>query len=290
MEFLVIALVLSLLWSLNPAAVSKWGRHAPPILFTAVRALFAFVFLLIALYVLTYTGFTASTNSITPLAATLIFLSALTGPAFGDTLYVKSIQLLGGSLAVTISYTYIMFTQLFAHVFGVEVVGLHTVVGGAVAFAGIMVAVLGNDIRRTNVKGIVCAIGAAVNWGMATVLIKAVRSYMDPVLLSITRLLMVFVIMLTLSAVLERDRLVVDKEFVIAALVTGILGWGLGMVLFVYSIYTVGASTTSIATALTPVLSQVVTRLIASEKPSLRVVAGAVLVALGIAVSSSKLL
>jgi len=56
------------------------------------------------------------------------------------------------------------------------------------------------------------------------------------------------------------------------------------MVLFTYSIYSLGVSATVVATALAPVLSQLTTRLVAGELYSRRVVAGALLVSLGIVI------
>jgi hypothetical protein len=72
--------------------------------------------------------------------------------------------------------------------------------------------------------------------------------------------------------------------FVIAVFITGVLSWGVGMVLFTYSIYSLGVSATVVATALAPVLSQLTTRLVAREPYSRRVVAGALLVSLGIVI------
>jgi drug/metabolite transporter (DMT)-like permease len=77
---------------------------------------------------------------------------------------------------------------------------------------------------------------------------------------------------------------VVDRGFVIAVFITGVLSWGVGMVLFTYSIYLLGVSATVVATALAPVLSQLTTRLVAREPYSRRVVAGALLVSLGIVI------
>ncbi|MEM1623372.1 MAG: EamA family transporter, partial [Sulfolobales archaeon] len=75
------------------------------------------------------------------------------------------------------------------------------------------------------------------------------------------------------------------RPLLIASSITGVLGWGIGMYLFVYSIFAIGVSATAIATALTPVLSQMSTKLIASEKPRLRQVLGALLISIGIFLS-----
>ncbi|MEM3904864.1 MAG: EamA family transporter, partial [Sulfolobales archaeon] len=70
------------------------------------------------------------------------------------------------------------------------------------------------------------------------------------------------------------------------ATVTGILGFSLGVYLFVYSISTVGVSATAMATALTPVLSQITTKLLAGERPTKENVVGASLISIGITISA----
>jgi drug/metabolite transporter (DMT)-like permease len=84
----------------------------------------------------------------------------------------------------------------------------------------------------------------------------------------------------------RREKRVVDKGFIIATFITGVFSWGIGMVLFTYSIYQLGVSATVVATALAPVLSQLTTRFVAREPFSPFIAVGAVLVSLGIIVHS----
>lgn len=266
--------IASVIWSLNPAVVSRWAKSSPPLLFTAARAIAALSFLA---PVIAVAG--PHINGISLPAIALIFASALAGPGIGDAAYVRAIQLLGGSLAIVISYTYVFFAQAFALVLGLDSLTPWMVLGSAVAFLGASVAVLNNSIK-INGKGAAFAITAAVSWGAATVLIKIVQPYMDAITLSFTRLLMVIAIMAFGSA-LAREKRSIDKGFLIAAGITGI-GWGVGMALFIYAIYVIGPSSTAVATVLTPVLSQITTKAIGGERISRRTVMGAALVALGI--------
>jgi DME family drug/metabolite transporter len=280
----LVPVLLSFIWSLNPAVVSKWGKKSPPLLFTSVRALFALLFLVPALFIFEAKSTAFSANKLPVGVLLAIFLSAVTGPGIGDAAYVKSIQLLGGPLAVTISYTYIFFTELIAFLLGVEKVTQWALLGSIVAFVGVVVAVAAKN-SHVKLEGVAYALVAAVNWGLATVLIRYARDYLDPVALSIVRLSIVVVVML-LASFLLKEELSVNRGFFVAALVTGVLGWGVGMALFIYSIYSIGASTTAIATALTPILSQITSRLIARERVSLRLLLGALVVGAGIAISN----
>lgn len=278
--------VASLVWSLNPALVSKWARNSPPLLFTSFRALMALIFLLALVNPVlnVYLGFGESQLELSKRVLFIAVLSAIVGPGLGDALYVKSIQILGGSLAVMISYTYVLFAGIFAGLLDIEDYTVLKAVGSTLAIAGVVVAVFKNSIRFS-AKGIIYALLTAVSWGLATVLIRMVRGYMDPVTLSMIRLVVVFIAML-FASVLVREKLSIDRGFVAAASATGVLGWGIGMVLFTYSIYTIGPLATAVATALTPILSQITTRFIAGEKPTLRVFIGVTLVAIGIFVVS----
>lgn len=285
MTELLAPILASLVWSLNPAVVSRWAKNAPPIFFTSVRALMALFFLfIIALPFYELTGQGALSLNGLPITALLVAaLSAVFGPGLGDAFYVKSIQSLGGSLAVTIGYTYIVFTGIFAVILGVESYSILRFAGALLALAGVSMAILreGFNLR---LKGLLYAVLAAVCWGMATVLIRLMRDFVDPLTLSIVRLMVVFMVML-LASIVIKERLTVNKEFIIATSITGVLGWGVGMVLFTYSIYRIGPSATAVATALTPVLSQATTRLIAGERPTIRMFVGAMLVASGIALA-----
>jgi DME family drug/metabolite transporter len=76
-----------------------------------------------------------------------------------------------------------------------------------------------------------------------------------------------------------------SRPLIKASLITGVLGWSIGMLLFIYSINRIGVSATAVATALTPVLSQLTVKLLSREKPTLKTLAGALLISSGIAVS-----
>lgn len=278
-SLLVYLVLTAVIWSFNPAIIYRFARRSPPFLFTSTRALFAIVF--ISAY-LSLVGFKASSINSTILL--LIVLSAILGPGLGDVAYTKSIQLVGGSLAIIISYLYIFFAQVFTAIFLNERLGFNELVGATLAFLGVVIATYGQNSRSYVVKtGVLLALLAAVLWGAAVTLLRVFRDYVDAYTVSLTRLLVVLIFTAVTSLALH-EPLIIDKGLVVATLFTGVLGWGVGMVLFTYSIYTLGVSATVVATALAPVLSQVTTRLVAGERWSLRTVLGALLVSIGIVV------
>lgn len=275
--------VASIMWSLNPAVVSRFRAFIKPVTYTALRAVIAALSLApVALL----NG--AEIQSGSPRAIAVILLSAVIGPGLGDALYTRSIQLTGGSIAVLVSYTYIFIAQAVAALAIGEPFEYTTMIGSAIAFAGIAVAVVmgGEAVKLGSSRGIAYAAAAAALWGVATVTIKVALAYTDTLSLTFARLLIIASLLLPAGVSLEgvppKAHL---RPLLVASSITGVLGWGIGMYLFVYSIHAIGVSATAIATALTPVISQMSTRIIAGERPGPRQIAGALLISLGIVLS-----
>lgn len=276
----VAIVVASLAWSLNPAVISRFRSYIKPLTFTALRALTTLTILYpIASRSLTILPFYA-------LAVTVI--SAILGPGIGDALYTKSIQLLGGSLAVILSYTYILIAQFLAALLLNEKITLSLAIGTSLAFSGVVVALSPWTSRGDiNIKGIACALGAATSWGVATVLIRPAIPFADPLALTVIRLTTIALLFLPLGLIFEgppsRSSL---RPVLLASAITGIVGWGLGMYLFILSIGLIGVSATTVVTALTPVISQLSTTAIAGEKVRANSVLGAALTFLGVAITA----
>ena len=282
---LLLPVISSALWSLNPAIIYRYAKRAPPFLFTSTRAIFASVFITA---VMLLSGVNAGTPPVK--AFLLASTSGVVGLALGDVAYTLSIQLLGGSLAAIICYTYMFFAQWFTALLVGEPLGFNAVLGSIVAFAGVTVASYrGEGGQRASKLGILYAFSTAVLWGLSAVFIKAVEEYCDPILVALSRLIPVPLVDTALGLA-RRENFPLDRGFFAAAAVTGVIGWGVGMVLYVYAIYALGVSTTVIATALTPVLSQFTAKVISGERIPRRVFGGALFVGAGIALQVRPLM
>jgi len=275
-----LAILASLLWSLNPAIISKYSRDIKPLIFSGLRALIGSLFLIIV--VIFITGLNIEFNP----GLLVAVISALLGPGLGDTFYTQAVRFLGGSLAVVISYTYIFVATGLSILFLGEKGGLTTLIGSILAFTGIIVST-GLTSRNSvkNSKGVLYAACAAILWGLGTVLIRIALNYYNFTYLTVIRLLSVGVVFTSTGLVVEGK---VDKSsrrnLLIAAVLTGIPGLAMGALLFTYAIWSVGVTATVIATSLTPILSQWTTRAISGEKIQLNIIIGALLVTLGIIV------
>lgn len=273
----------SLIWSLTPALVSRFRDLIRPLSFTSLRAAFGALTLL---PIVVLGG--ATVEGLPTTAAYLIAVSGFLGPGLGDACYVKAIQVLGGSLAVIVSYTYIFIAQAMSVVFLGESLRPTLAVGSSLAFLGVLIATLVRDSNiRLGFNGILYSLVAATSWSLAAVMIRVALNYADVLTVAFYRLLVTLVAFLILSMLFDGipSRGYVKPVLPVAA-VTGVLGFGLGVYLFVHSINTLGVSVTTMATSMTPVLSQIMTRILSRERPSKRAVIGALATSCGIAISA----
>jgi len=187
---------------------------------------------------------------------------------------------------VVLSYTYIFVSQFIAAAFLNEPLKPSVLIGSLLAFAGIIVASVNGGGVRVSAKGIGYALLASLSWGVATVMIKVALFYADVFTLTVMRLGFTAVFFIPAGLIVEGGPSKTDsKPMAKAALITGVLGWSIGMLLFIYSIGMIGVSATAVATALTPVLSQLTVKALSREKPALKTIIGALLISTGIASS-----
>lgn len=272
----------SVIWSITPALVSRFSQYIKPFMFTALRTIIATLTLVPIAFLNNFNYIPLSSY-----ALILIVVSGLLGPGIGDACFTKAIQRIGGSLAVVISYVYIFIAQFMAVIFLGEFISISLVIGSILAFVGIVVAVSSSNFGRVDIRGTIYSLIAALSWSSASVMVKLVLDYVDTFTVTLYRLAVTAVILSPIAIFLEGipDRRVI-KQLILIALITGILGFSLGVYLFVYSISTVGVSATAMATALTPVLSQITTKLLARERPTKENVVGALLISIGITTSA----
>ncbi len=272
-------LLAALIWSLNPVIIRIGAGEASAIAFNGLRA-FSALILLMPLTMAVNGGLHVE---LTPLAVLFIVLSALVGPGLGDVAYIKSIQLAGASRAVTVGYTYIFVAQALAVAFLGEEIGLGTALGSILAVTGVwLVASEAQQRGSSELKGVLAAIVSSLAWGLGSIINRLALVYTDPLSLSSIRAIIQGAVLSTLDAKNLRST-VPSKRVIATACITGILAYGMGTTLFLYALSVLGVSMTVLPTALTPVLSAVLSRIIAHETFGLKTVVGVLCTASGIA-------
>jgi DME family drug/metabolite transporter len=277
----ILPIIAAVIWGFNPAFIQRFGRGVSAIKITLIRAVGALALLIPVNVVI---GFRGDFNF---QALLLTIASAVIGPAIGDAAYAKAIQIVGGSLAIVVGYTYIFVAQAIAVALLGESLDLFMVAGAVLAFLGIVVATYSKGGEGPRLRGIAYGILASVMWGLGSVILKPATAFIHPLTLTTLRFVVVALIMAIASTLLDGSssggR---PRDLAMLALTSGLLSWGVGATLFVYSISLVGVSATVIPTALAPVLAQITTKLVAKDRVTIRNVAGAVMVSAGIALAA----
>ncbi len=277
----------SLLWSLSPAIISRFGKYIKPVTFTGLRALIASV----TLFLVMLLSGGIKVSNLSTYVLLIAILSAVIGPGVGDVFYTKSIQLIGGFLAVVLGYTYMFVAQTIAVFFLGESMTTGLLIGSFLAFTGVVIAVHSgttiNQHRNLCWRGIAYALITSVSWGVSTSMLKIALSFTDELALTILRLTAISLIFLPAGLLHEgRPPNNSVKPFLLVAAVTATLDWTLGMYVFIYSINLMGVATTVVITALTPVLTTITSKTVAREKLSPTNVVGALLTSAGIAITT----
>jgi drug/metabolite transporter (DMT)-like permease len=271
----------SIAWSLHPAIVSRYSESIKPLTFSGLKALAAFAFTIAIMHSLPGFGD----------GFPYVLASAILEIGLGDALYAQSIKFIGGSLAVTISYSYIFTASAFSAIFFGEQLKLPLLIGLALAFTGIIVSVnpFGSlEKRALRLKGILAAVATSILWGAGTSLVKPALKYYNFASLTATRMLVVSLLLTPIGVAFEKPR---DNwlNMVKASILVGSFSLGLGTLLLTYSIGTIGVAYTVLVESLTPILSQITTRTISREKLAANTITGAILVGTGIVISNLKI-
>ena len=239
-----------------------------------LRSFFAVLTLLFILPVI-HVSFTFSLEAIL-----ITFTSALLGPLAGAILYIKTIKLMGSGNAVTISYLYIFFAQLTSYVMLREKPAPTLYIGSLIALLGVYIVYRGES-RVMSRSGIFYGLAAAILWGVASTILKIAANYGDPACIALIRNL--FALLVLLPFAYGEARIVIrDKGVLLAAIISGSLGLGIGMWLFIYAMNMVGVSVTVLVTSLTPILTRILSVYIAGEKPTRKAYLGTVVTSTGI--------
>jgi len=267
------ALIADTIWGLAPGIISRYGRDKPFYIVNYARSMYAV--LLLALIV----GFSRLYPVVPLVGLAVIAISAFFGPLLGDLLYIISIQKIGGGNAVSIGYLYIFFAQLFSAILYHEELTPRLLLGTIIALTGIYLIYSGEKHVVTK-TGIIAALGAALSWGMGATISRLAVAYGPTLVVALYRNLTVLLALTPFSY--RETRYVFTKKGFILGFIAGGLGFGVGMILFLYAVKTVGVAVTALATSISPVLGRIFSRIIAGEKPSHKAIYGTITTAIGI--------
>lgn len=284
------ALGSSALWALTSVLLASQSGRLRPLLMSAIRSLTAS---LILVGLLVATDGLMQLREMTFVTGVSMAGSGILGQAVGDTLYINALGFMGVTRTFPITNSaYPFLTFLLAVLLLGEGVAWTLPIGGALIVAGITWMVLEQrradadaEIRVELVRGLVFAIAAALFWATATVWLRGQQGDLDAIGAASLRIPAASVaVWLTIGMTRNSSqplRVLTGRSIAVVAL-AGVLGTGLGSILFIYSVEHLGAAKTAFLTTSAPVFALPMGVLFLSEKLTARVLLGTAVTIAGI--------
>ena len=286
------ALASSALWALSSVLLASQSGRMKPLLMSAVRSLTASLFLL-AMLVATR-GFSQFPDA-TALTIISMAASGILGQALGDTLYINGLGILGVNRSFPITNSaYPFLTLLLAIALLGEDLTWTLPIGGVMIVAGIVWIVLeqhaaesGNPVRVDVMRGVLFALAAAAAWSCATVLLRGQQGNLDAVGAANVRipaasLAVWFTIAATGNRFGQAPAVAITPRGIVMVALAGLIGTGLGSVLFIYAVEDIGAARTAFVTTSAPLFALPMGFLFLSERLTPRILLGTLITIAGL--------
>jgi len=284
------ALGSSAMWALTSVLLTSQAARLRPLTMSAIRSLTAS---LILIGLLLATSGLVQLREMTVITGLSMIGSGVIGQAVGDTLYITALGFLGVTRTFPISNSaYPFLTFVLAVALLGESVTWSLPVGGALIVAGITWIVLEQRRRDADAKvrvellrGVAFAVFAALAWATATVWLRGQQGNLNAIgaaSLRIPAASSAVWLTIALTGGGQRSmRQITPRSLVIVAM-AGLLGTGLGSILFIYSVDEIGAAKTAFLTTSAPVFALPMGVLFLSEKLSSKVLLGTAVTVVGI--------
>ena len=285
------ALGSSALWALTSVLLTSQSTRLRPLMMSAIRSLTAS---LILIGILVTTGGLIQLREMTVITGLSMIGSGVIGQAVGDTLYINALGFLGVTRTFPITNSaYPFLTFLLAVLLLGEKVAWTLPIGGVLIVAGITWIVLeqrradaGSAVKVELVRGVVFALGAALMWATATVWLRGQQGNLNAVAAASLRIPAASsAVWLTLAMTRGRERLPrpqPSRRSIGIVALAGLLGTGIGSILFVYAVDELGAARTAFLTTSAPIFALPMSVLFLHEKLTPRVLVGTLITIAGI--------
>lgn len=314
----IAALAGALAWAVNSVLIRSQSARIGALSLNAIQYLAA---TLPFLFLLPFTSTIEALARIPPLLMAALLGTALISMVGGDTVYVRSLRLIGVSKAFPIAMcSYPLMSSFVAIVFLGEPFTWYFAIGAALVLSGLFSlsprhhAPRSNDalagattaephedsdaqpterpwrrvvaayFRNTQTQGLVCALAAAVCWTTAVLTLKFVLVEVDALTSTAIRVPAAALVLLPLALWRDRGLRVVRQGPRSLAIVgaAGIVGVALGTVLFMAAIQNAGAARATILFATSPLFAMVLSFLFLKEPVTWRTIAGTMVSVAGI--------
>ncbi|HUE75196.1 MAG TPA: GRP family sugar transporter, partial [Chloroflexota bacterium] len=185
------ALACAFLWASSTIALRSQTGRVNVLALNAIRSAIASV---VFVGIFLATGPVSRILEPPALAVLLLLTSMVFGLALGDTLYFRSMHLIGVSRAMPISASYPLLTTLIAGPLLGEAIGGRTLIGVVLVIAGVYLVAVPSKSRDRPVEsqssglGVGLALAASVCWSISTILMKPALDDIDAIVANAMRL------------------------------------------------------------------------------------------------------
>ncbi len=258
---------------------------------SAIRSLTAS---LILIGLLVATGGLLQLKEMTVLTGLSMMGSGILGQAVGDTLYINALGFLGVTRTFPITNSaYPFLTFLLAVLLLGEPVSWTLPLGGALIVVGITWIVLeqrraaaGDDVQVELVRGVLFAVAAAAMWASATIWLRGQQGNLNAIGAASLRIPAASAAVWATIGLTRTTRLPAAPRLTARSTSTialaGLLGTGLGSILFIYAVDEIGAAKTAFLTTSAPIFALPMGMMFLAERLTPRVLVGTAVTIAGI--------
>ncbi len=288
------ALGSAFLWALSNILMGSQSSRVPAVVISSLRTIFGALFLVAVAAVTIIAG--EGTLPSLPRALALAGSGAL-GMGAGDTLYIRSLRHIGVSRAFPISMAaFPLLTFALAAVWLGEQVSMPVAAGTLLVIGGVVVVVSGDiaaardaDVTSTGSAaelraGMAMVVVAAVLWALASVWLRTAVEGVAATVAPAVR--MPVAALVTVGLVRGSGHSLLHARYrrrtILALLVTGIAGTGIGSMLYVVAVQHAGAARTAVLSSTAPLYALPMAAMALGERVTWRIAAGTLISIVGI--------
>jgi len=267
------AVITGIIWGLTPLFYERAVRRSNSYFSNLFKSVGAIIFALVMIL------FSGSKLNISAELVLLMALNSLLASGLGDYLYFVAIDRLSAYRAVPISYTYIAFSYIWSSALQGRQPSRAVVLGAALSIMGVWVMLW----RKGSIDkiGVLSAVISMFLFSFSPLVIQRALSISTVVEMLLLNSLIPMPFFLVAS-LLRRN---MSREAASLSFFGGMMGVGLGVLLFFTSIGEIGIFFPTLSTSISPLVNQLVSFLM-GERPDRRSVIGALMIVSGIIIAA----
>jgi drug/metabolite transporter (DMT)-like permease len=287
----IAALSAAFCWALSAVLYKNVLQRTGYLAANLVRSAFAVLFLLLALPFIYY-----QSSVLTQQEYTILFVGAITNLVVGDTFYFIGLKKVGVCRAQPISGSYPLYVMFFAAMILSEPLTPIVLVGTPVIVVGIVLISSSKNeescgsSKSSRVQGLSASLAAAIFWSVGLVCYKLAlldHQSFDPafsifVTTFRTSVILPFLLLLVVVGRESKQVAKLSKISFATLAAAGIIALGVGGILLFTSYSLIDANIATPLSSISPLFSLVLARHYSGEKATTRIIAGALLIVVGV--------